>query len=49
MMNPITTAIEDKKCAPEIIPELMRELSNGLLLLIEYSTATVQPWDGFIP
>ena len=31
-MNPITTAIEDKKCAPVIIPELIIEGSNGLLL-----------------
>jgi hypothetical protein len=48
-MKPITTTIEDKKCPPAIIPELTRLLSNGLLFLIEYRTATVHPCDGFIP
>jgi len=42
-MNASTTAIEDRKCAPAIMPELTILPNNGLLLRIEYRTATVQP------
>jgi len=42
-MNASTTAIEDRKCPPAIIPELAILPNNGLLLHIEYRTATVQP------
>ena len=48
-MKPITTASKDRKCAPAIIPELIRPLSTGLFLLMEDSTATVQPCEGFNP
>jgi hypothetical protein len=44
-----TTAIEERKCAPAIIEELMMPLSKGLLLRIPYNNATGQPWDGFTP
>jgi hypothetical protein len=49
-MYAIITIIEDRKCAPAIIPELTILPSSRLLLLrIEYSTATVKPCEGLIP
>jgi hypothetical protein len=48
-MYAITTAIEDTRCAPAIIEEVMIPLSIGLVVRIEYNNATGHPCEGFTP
>ena len=48
-INAKTTTIEERKWAEARIQELKMLVNRGLLLRIEYNTASVHPCDGLIP